>query len=150
MNVSQLMSDEEDNKFFSKITLDYSPTIFGEPMPLLKVGFKSLPQPLLALVDSGATSSMLNPTIADALKLKINYNTKKLGTGAGGTFEYVHSEPVEVEILGQKYMVGFNIMLDNNFAWTCILGHNSIFKFAKIVFKSYKKQFDIFLRKDIN
>lgn len=93
------MSDKEDKKFFTKETISYSPTVFGEPMPLLKVGFKTLPQPIQALVDSGATSSMLNPIVADAIKLKVDYNNKKAGAGAGGLFDYVPSEPVEIEIL---------------------------------------------------
>jgi len=144
------MSVNEDKKFLPKVTVPYSPTIFGVKMPILLVSFEKLPQPVPALVDSGATNSMLHKRIASNLKLKIDYSNKKVGTGAGGGFEYVSSKPVEVELLEQKFDIRFDVPLDENFAWPCILGHNSIFKFSKIQFKTYKSEFDIFIRADIN
>jgi hypothetical protein len=140
------MSVKRNGKFLPKHTIDYSPTIFGSKAPLLNVSFEDLPRPVPALVDSGATNSLLHPAIASKLKLKIDYDDKKLGTGAGGSFEYVKAEPVSVEILGENFKVAFDIPLDNDFAWPCILGHNSIFEYSKIVFKSYKEKFDVFLK----
>ena len=144
------MLADDDKKFLPKVTVSYSPTVFGVKMPILLVSFKKLPQPIQALVDSGATNSMLHPRVASSLKLKIDYSKKYQGTGAGGKFEYAVSEPIETELLGEKYNIKFDIPLDKNFAWPCILGHNSIFRFSKIVFKTYKKEFDIFIRADIN
>lgn len=144
------MSDEEDKKFLPKISLPYTQFFFDREMPIINIDIKGLPRPIPALVDSGATSSMLHPHIAQTLKLKVNYDNVQIGTGAGGGFKYAPSEPVEIELLNQRYMVRFDVVLDDNFAWPCILGHNSIFKFAKVAFKSYKKEFDIFLRRDVN
>jgi hypothetical protein len=47
-------------------------------------------------------------------------------------------------------MIVFDVVLDENFGWPCILGHNSVFKFAKVAFKSYKQEFDVFFRADYN
>ena len=144
------MSVNDDKKFFPKVTIPYSPTLFGVKMPILLVSFANFPQSVQALVDSGATNSMLHIKLASNLKLKIDYSSKKEGTGAGGSFEYVSCEPIEVELLEQKFDIRFDIPLDENFAWPCILGHDSIFKFSKIQFKTYKKEFGIFFRADIN
>lgn len=140
----------DDKKFLPKITVPYTPTIFGVKMPILPVLFKDFPQPVQGLVDSGATNSILHPKLASSLKLKVDYSNKYIGTGAGGSFEYAKSEPTEIQILGQRYNVAFDIVLEDNFAWLCILGHNSIFKFSKVVLKTYKEEFEIFFRADIN
>lgn len=140
----------EDKKFFPKVTIPYSPTLFGVKMPILSVKFREFPQPVQALVDSGATNSMLHPRVASALKLKLDYSKKLKGTGAGGQFEYIESEPVETELLNQKYSIKFHIPMDDNFAWPCILGHNSIFRLSKIEFRTYKQEFCVSLRADIN
>jgi len=144
------MSDSEDKKFFTKETVRYSQLFFSDELPILIVNIPGLPLPTPALVDSGATMSMLHIGIAKTLNLKVDYTNKRTGTGAGGGFDYAPCEPIEIGILGQKYVVSFNVVLDPDFPWGCILGNSSIFKFAKIVFRTYKKEFDIFLRKDIN
>ncbi|MBI4157494.1 aspartyl protease family protein [Candidatus Woesebacteria bacterium] len=144
------MSADDDKKFLPKVTVPYSPTIFGVKMPLIQVSFDGIPLPVASLLDSGATNSMLHPRIASSVGLKIDYSKKYVGTGAGGSFDYVKSGPIKIQVLGQRYDIEFDIPLDENFAWPCILGHNSIFKFSKIVFKTYKQEFDIFFRNDIN
>ncbi len=145
-----MSADKEDKKFLPKVTIPYSPTLFRDKMPLLLISFKGIPLPVQALVDSGATNSLLNIDIANRLRLKIDYSKKTVGTGVGGGFEYVTAAPFGVGIMGQKYEIQFNIPLDENLVWPCILGHDSIFKFSKIIFKTYKKEFDIFFRADIN
>ena len=93
---------------------------------------------------------MLHPEIASNIGLKIDYSKKYVGTGASGGFDYVTSGPVETEFLGQKFNIKFDIPIDKNFAWGCILGHDSIFRFSKIMFKTYKQEFEVFFRADIN
>lgn len=140
----------DDKKFLPKISVSYSPTIFGAKMPILQVSFRGLPQPVPGLVDSGATNSMLHPRIAASIGVKVDYSKKYTGTGAGGGFDFILSEPIETEFLGQKFNIKFDIPTDENFAWGCILGHDSIFRFSKIAFKTYKQEFNIFFRADIN
>lgn len=144
------MSADEDKKFLPKVTVSYSPTLFVTKMPILLASFENLPLPVQALVDSGATNSLLHPRVAKSIGLKLDYDKVQHGTGAGGDFKYVQSKPVETGLLGQKYMIVYEVVLDENFAWPCILGHNSIFKLAKIVFKSFKQEFDVFFRADYN
>ena len=66
------MSVDDDKKFLPKVTVPYSPTLFGVRMPILLVSFEKFPQPVPALVDSGATNSNLHKRIASNLKLKID------------------------------------------------------------------------------
>lgn len=91
------MLADDDKKFLPKVGVPYSPTIFRVKMPILLVSFKNFPQPVQALVDSGATNSMLHSRVASSLKLKVDYSQKYIGTGAGGGFEYVRSGPIGVD-----------------------------------------------------
>ncbi len=141
---------DEDKKFLPKVALPYSPTLFGVKMPIVNIKFEKLPQPVPALVDSGATNCLLHPSLASTIGLKLDDSEKRTGTGAGGAYDYIPSKPMEIMLLDNTFEVEFDVPEDINFAWPCILGQNFIFKFAKIVFKGYKQELEIFLRKDIN
>ena len=140
----------DDKKFFRAEIIKYSPTVFQAKMPVIKVRFESLPLPVLALVDSGASNSMIHKQVASQVGMKVDWKNKFTGTGAGGGFVYYKSEPLEVEMFGNKYILSFNIPDDENFAWGCILGQDTIFRLAKVTFKRYREEFEISFRKDIN
>jgi hypothetical protein len=140
----------KDKKFFGQIPIKYSPTVFGISMPAIPVRLKGIPQPLQALVDSGSTDSYINYDWARQANLAIDASKKLIGGGMGGGFEYYLSEPVEADLLGYRYNVKFNVLLNDDPIWACILGQDSIFRLAKIIFKRYRNEFEIAFRKDIN
>ena len=137
-----------DKKFFSKVVAKNKQTIFGTPMPVALVKFEDIPQPVPGLVDSGVIVSLVNPHIAKTAGLKYNPNKDHiLGTGAGGKFSYVPANPVDVEIQEITLNITFSVVRDDNFAWPCILGHDFLFRKAKITFKTHKQECNIFFRK---
>ena len=145
-----MSGDSEDKKYFPKVIVRYSPTIFGSPMPTVPISLKGISQPLQALVDSGATNSLLSYDWAIQKNIKIDESRVLTGGGVGSGYEFYLSEPVEVDILGYKYQFKFDILLRSDPIWPCILGQNSIFRLAKITFKRFRNEFEVFFRKDIN
>lgn len=145
-----MSGNPEDKKFFSQIPIKYSQTIFGKPMPAILISFNGIPQPLQALVDSGATTSLISYSWAKQANLKIDTTQKFIGGGVGSGYDYYLSKPVEVDFGGYKYNVKFDVLLKDDPLWACILGQDSIFRLAKITFKRYRNEFEVAFRKDIN
>jgi hypothetical protein len=145
-----MRDSKEDKKFFPIIPLKYTPSVFGFKMPVALVSFKSIPQPLQGLVDSGATNTLIGYDWALQAGIQIDKSKKLKGGAVGSGYDYYQSEPVEVEMAGQKYNVKFDVVLGDPLLWPCILGQDSIFRLAKVTFKRYKEEFCIQFRKDIN
>ena len=145
-----MLGISEDKKFFNAITIKYSPTIFGVLMPVAPVNFKNIPLPVQGLVDSGATNSLISYPVALQANLKIDPSISYHGGGVGSGYDYYKSESVEVDIVGQRYSFKFDILLTDDPIWPCILGQDTIFSLAKIIFKKYRNEFEICFRKDIN
>ena len=125
------------------------------PILDIKLSYKdiSLPQPILALVDSGANFSMLHPEIAEVL----GFNLKKLGPASPGGISvsgfykhWVLPEPVEVDIYGNSFSFKFIVIDNPQMIWDCILGENSIFEVANLDFKKFKGYFKVRFREDLN
>lgn len=120
--------------------------------PLIDVGLKYkdivFPQKILALVDSGASNSTLHLSLATIL----GFNLKKIkkdsgGRSASGSYKYwTLSEPVECLIYGQTYPFKFQVIDYPDLIWPCILGHDTLFRIAKLTFKSFKGYLDLSAR----
>lgn len=113
----------------------------------------SLPQPILALVDSGASHSILHIEIAKFL----GFDLKRLGTSQAGAISvggshkiWVLLDPLTVDIYGRIFTFKFSVIDNPNLIWPCILGEDSIFQVAKLDFQKYKGYFEIRFRQDIN
>jgi len=119
-------------------------------MPVALISFKSIPQPLQGLVDSGATNTLIGYDWAIQAGIKVDDSNKLKGGAVGSGYDFYRSEPIEVEIAGQKYEIKFDVLLGDQLLWPCILGQDSIFRLAKVTFKRYKYEFDVQFRKDIN
>lgn len=63
---------------------------------------------------------------------------------------YRKPDPIEIEIYGRKFTGGFEVIDSPNQMWSCILGHDTIFRLSKILFNTNKKYFEVSLRYDIN
>ena len=142
-----------------KIIYRKLPKLLGQGIdwPLLDVGLKykniAIAPKMLALVDSGASDSILDPEVAKFLGFNLEKIDKKIGggTSASGRYSYwTLPEPVELNIYERKFTVDFIVIDSPNQMWSCILGHNSIFRLSKILFNTHKKYFKIILRGDIN
>ncbi len=134
------------------------PKLLGQGIdwPLLDIGLAhdkvSIAPKLLALVDSGASNSILEPEIAKYLGFDLSKLPKRVGgTSASGSYSYwVLPDPVTVNIYGRTYTSNFVVIDSPNQMWSCILGHDSIFRLSKVLFNSHKKYFQVTLRSDIN
>lgn len=114
---------------------------------------KSLPQPVLSLVDSGANLSILHLEVAEAL----GFDFKKLGAPRPGGISvsgshkfWILPEPVSVDIFGYPFSFNFSVINNPSLIWPCILGENSIFEVAKLDFRKFNDYFEISFRQDIN
>lgn len=127
------------------------------PWPIIDINLSnqkiSLPQPLLALVDSGANLSILHPMVAEALgfDLKKIGPAKPGGVSVSGNYEsWVLPEPVDVDIYGYNFRLEFTVINNPNLIWACILGGDSIFQVARLDFQKFKGYFEVRFRTDIN
>lgn len=134
------------------------PKLLGQGIdwPLIDIGLtheeKTIAPKLLALVDSGASNSILDPEIAEYLGFKLNRSERlKGGSSASGSYMYwLLPKPVDINVYGRIYTTNFQVIDAPNQMWSCILGHDSIFRISKILFNTHKKYLEIGLRTDIN
>lgn len=150
----------KDPLYESPIKIHYRklPRLLGHGIdwPLLDIGLKHdevfIAPKLLALVDSGASNSILEPEVAKYLGFDLSKLPKQSGgTSASGGYSYwVLPDPVTVNIYGRTYVSNFIVIDSPNQMWSCILGHDSIFRLSKVLFNTHKKYFQVILRSDIN
>src|SRR5438552_177035 len=114
-------------------------------LPLLHVRLKNGKNiiDLDCLVDSGASSSVLNTDIADALEIDLSKATKTSFEVVGGLTLAGATHSVQLQIVGLdnewiKIEAGF-ITQDE----IPILGHSGFFENYKITFHGYRSQFEI-------
>lgn len=110
-----------------------------------------LTQPFSALVDSGASQSILHPFIAEV----IGFNLDKLGApekgiSASGDYKSWKLPKLDVDIYGYKFNLPFTVIDNNKLIWPCILGEDSIFQFARLDFYKFKGYFELRFRSDLN
>lgn len=120
--------------------------------PLIDIQLPGLPQPIQALVDSGANSSILHEDIVDLLGFPKDQNLDNIsGKSASGIYKAYLLKPIQIDIFNHKFNSRFTVIKNNrNLPWSCVLGHNTIFRFAKIEFRSFKGYFRMAFRTDIN
>jgi hypothetical protein len=129
----------------------------GIDWPLIDIGLKNkgvtIAPKLLALLDSGASNSIIHPQIATYLGFDLT-KIQKLnngGTSVSGNYSYwLLPTPVEINIYDRSFTTNFQVIDSPNQLWSCILGHDSLFRLSKILFNTPKKYFEIHLRCDIN
>lgn len=113
----------------------------------------SLPQPLLALVDSGANQSILHPFVAEALgfNLKLLGPAQKGGVSVSGGYEsWILPALLDVNIYGYTFRLRFTVINNPILIWPCILGEDSIFEFARLDFQKFKGYFEVRFRSDLH
>lgn len=110
---------------------------------------RMFPYKILALVDSGASNSIIRTDIAEALGVDLREGKKIRGASVSGNYESVElSKRIDVDIWGHKF--DFKFFALKNMVWDCILGEDSIFEIARIDFQKFKGYFEIRFRQDIN
>lgn len=130
-------------------TIDYSPLPGlrrSVLMPMLPVVFhKGKSQfSTYALVDSGATTSVISTVIAEGLGVEWNKIPTQVGMGVASTFR-LHRTKLDIQIFNNKFSLYVNIV-EGTSAYQCILGKADIFNWAKIILEGYKKKFHIEFR----
>ncbi len=124
--------------------------------PVIGVGLKRkkyiIPQPILALVDSGASSSILHPFIAEVLGFDLKTLGKpQIGTGVGGSHEvWTLPEQIDLSIEGYRFVRSFEVVNNPRLLWPCILGQDSIFDIARVDFYRFDRYFELRFRTDLN
>lgn len=121
------------------------------PIIDLKLSYKEqqFPYRILALVDSGASNSIIRPEIAQFLGFDLSGGMGLRGQGVSGIYESIAlPEPINVEIWGHKFSFKFQVIKE--MIWPCILGEDSIFEVARLDFQKFKGFFELRFRQDIN
>ena len=123
------------------------------PILDIKISYQRniLPQPVLALIDSGANRSIIHPLLAEAL----GFNPDKLGdpergVSASGDYKSWTLPKMNINIYGYEFSLPFTVIDNKNLIWPCILGEDSIFQFARLDFQKFKGFLEIRFRSDIN
>jgi len=130
-------------------TVDYSPLpdLKGSTlMPMVPVTFsnKDMEFPTFALVDSGASMSVISTVIADELGIDWIHVPVKTGLAVASTVRY-HAVKITAEIFGHTFDLSANVA-EGLAPYHCILGEADLFQRAKITFEAYKRQFSIDFR----
>lgn len=123
------------------------------PIISLQLRYKafSLPQPLDALIDSGASISVLHPFVAELLGFNLAGMKKASGISASGKYEsWILPEPLEIKIYDYTFYARFTVINNPRFMWACILGEDSIFEVARLDFQKFRGYFELRFRSDIN
>lgn len=144
--------------FQSAITIPYRvlPGSGNVLWPIVEVKLStrhgSIPQPLSALIDSGASSSVLHPFVAEVLGFDFkNAGTPHRGTSVSGTYNsWKLPFLVELTIFGYTFRRSFTVINNPHLLWPCILGQDSIFEVARIDFYKFKSYFELRFRTDIH
>ena len=152
------MLDNKKDPFLPPFTVQYTtfPGSGSVLWPVVKVRLVSktfsIPQPILALVDSGASNSILHPFIAETLGFDLKkLGNPQIGTGVGGSHRsWILPESIELNIASQTFTKTFHVIDNDRLLWPCILGEDSMFSFARIDFYKFKNYFELRFRKDIN
>ena len=125
--------------------------------PVVEVGFRRgqdfLPQKILALIDSGASSSIMHKELAEVLGVDFKRMNKPKagGSSVSGYYKYwTLKDFFPVEIYGYQFNFQFQVIDNANLFWPCILGEDSIFQVAKLCFLKFKGYFEIQFRLDVN
>lgn len=121
------------------------------PIIDLKLSYKEqqFPYRILALVDSGAGSSIIRPEIAKFFGFDLLKGTRLKGQSVSGFYESIFlPDPINVDIWGHKFSFKFQVIKE--MTWPCILGEDSIFEVARLDFQKFKGSFEIRFRQDIN
>lgn len=125
--------------------------------PIIDVNFNhrgiSFPQPILALVDSGANISILHPLVTQALGFDFKKigKPRKGGVSVSGEYEsWILPELIDVNIYGYIFRLRFTVINNRNLIWPCILGEDSIFNIARLDFQRFKGYFEARFRTDIH
>ena len=124
--------------------------------PILEVLLSSnnivLPQPVLSLVDSGASMSILHTDLANIFGFtQSNLGRPITATSVSGSYKsWRIPKPIEVNIYGHSFSFTFEVTDNPNLVWPCILGEDSIFQVARIDFQKYKGFFEIRFRQDLH
>ena len=112
----------------------------------------SFPQNLIALVDSGASHSIIRQDIAQVLgfpvqKLKFD----STGNSVNGTYKSATlSERVGIDLYGYKREHKFTVIDYSSLIFPIILGEDSLFKWTTLNFNRSKLYFEMRFRTDIN
>lgn len=126
----------------------------SQPLPIVRISISSNSSlssyyPVAALVDSGASKSVISPLVAKLLGADLDKCRPVGGLGVGGRYKgYFLPEPLRVDIFGYEF--DFSFLCIEGMTWACILGGDSIFQVAKIEFQRFKGFFELRFRNDIN
>lgn len=131
------------------ITIDYSslPGLTGSTkMPIIPVTFinSTYEFPTFALVDSGATSNVISTVVAEALNINWEKIPFTIGFSVGSNIR-CHNAKLIAEVYDNKYHLSVDI-IEGLSPYKCILGQSGIFRWTKIIFEGYNKQFKIDFR----
>lgn len=127
------------------------PGFSGSWWPIINLKLGGLPHDFYALIDSGASHSVLHEEIANIVGAKKSSKKESEGLSASGKYKSYETKPIKVSLLDRKYQFSFTVIKNSKgLMWPCILGHDTLFKIAKLEFQSFDGFYRIWLRNDIN
>ncbi|MDO8452134.1 MAG: retropepsin-like aspartic protease [bacterium] len=134
----------------------YYEAVTGTTLPLwpildieLSFNGKVIPWKISALVDSGASGSVITSDLAKTLGFDLSKEKNIRGEGVSGVYKGKELKAaVDIDIYGYKHSFRFTTI--EKMPWDCILGEDSIFQVAKLDFQRFKGFFEIRFREDIN
>lgn len=121
----------------------YKQHLTGDYYPIvpLAVNHKKKRVEVFALIDSGATTSIFRPEVAEELRLKLEEGKEIYLTGVGGRIKgYLHR--LKVEVAGKQFT--YPIIFSYEYTVSLnLLGREGFFKKFIIIFDEKEKQVEL-------
>ena len=124
--------------------------------PLVEVSItyqdQSLPQPIVALVDSGASISILHIDVLDLLGIERKaLQVTSGGISVSGNYRSaLLPHNASVSLYGHTHLLRLTVIDNPNLAFPCILGEDSIFHWARLDFQQFNGFYEIKFRRDVH
>jgi hypothetical protein len=121
------------------ISFQYKRNAAGEFFPVipLAIHYKKKRVEVYALVDSGATTSIFRPEVAEQLGIKIEKGKELYLTGVGGRIKgFLHK--LEIEVGGKEFACPIIFSYEFTISFS-VLGGEEFFRRFQIIFDERKK-----------
>ena len=116
------------------------PVIFSNPKTKTEI-------PIMSLVDSGASDTLLDPQVADVLGIDITTGERVVYGVVGGTVVgYLHTLTIRIANDRHTYDVPCSFASPGGDVMA-LLGQRGFFDHYKVTFEKYKNQFEIIAKR---
>lgn len=97
----------------------------------------------LALVDSGADSSLFNASLAELLGIELERGKHQEFIGIAEARIDVYFHPINLQVAGDARLIEMNVGFTRSNSVGALLGQSDFFEEYQVIFERYKEKFEL-------